>query len=184
MKKTIHMNRTTTAAVLASALLLLLVIGVASVATAGSNDTRTCCKGKAHSIHGAEATPGAKACPMMASDDRPSGHNHAAIADTVRAERVHSHELHEDIQRVAIEVTSTGYTPATIRLERGLQTELVFTRTTASRCAAEVHIPDLGVAKTALPQGEAVTIRFTPETAGTFAFLCGMDMLRGSLIVE
>jgi P-type Cu+ transporter len=119
-----------------------------------------------------------------AGETSPDHAHLAAAADTVRAERVHSHDQHVDVQRVSIEVTSGGYVPGAILLERGLPAELVFTRTTGSGCAAEVHIPELGVAKTALPQDEAVTVRFTPEKAGTFAFLCGMDMLRGTLIVE
>jgi hypothetical protein len=45
-------------------------------------------------------------------------------------------------------------------------------------------LPDLGVEKTDLPLGEAVTIEVTPEEAGTFRFACGMDMVRGTILVK
>jgi hypothetical protein len=185
MKATRPTTLLASGALLASALLFLLVVGLATAAEANATHKPACCKGKVAGTETSHAMHAGKACPMKNSgDDKHLVHGPSALAaDTVRAERVHSHELHEDVQRAAIEVTSSGYTPATIRLERGLPAELVFTRTTASGCTAEVHIPEVGVAKTALPQGEAVTVLFTPGTSGAFAFLCGMDMLRGTLIV-
>jgi plastocyanin domain-containing protein len=88
-----------------------------------------------------------------------------------------------DVRKVSIEVTSSGFAPDTVRLAAGAPAELIFTRTTSSGCASQVHIPDLGIGKTPLPQGEPVTIRVAPEEAGTFAFLCAMNMLRGTIIV-
>lgn len=102
----------------------------------------------------------------------------------VRAERVHSHETHDDVQRAEITVLPGGYEPAAVVLEAGLPAELVFTRPADAGCGNEVQIPDFGVEKTALPVGEAVTVRFVPEEPGTYAFTCGMNMLRGTLIVE
>jgi len=103
---------------------------------------------------------------------------------TVRAERVHSHETHADVQRVAIQVTASGYEPSVLLLEAGVPAELVFTRPDAAGCGDAVQIPALGVGRTALPVGEPVTIRVTPGEPGTYPFYCGMDMLRGELVVE
>lgn len=108
----------------------------------------------------------------------------AQSTDAVRAERVHSHETHGEVQRAAITVTPRKYAPSAVVLAAGIPAELVFTRPEAGGCGDEVHVPDLGVEKTALPVGEAVTIRFTPAEPGTYEFLCGMNMLRGELIVE
>lgn len=102
----------------------------------------------------------------------------------VRAERVHSHVTHAEVQRAEITVLAGGYAPATVVLEAGIPAELVFTRPADAGCGGEVQIPDLDVGKTALPVGEAVTVRFTPEAPGTYAFVCGMNMLRGTLVVE
>jgi plastocyanin domain-containing protein len=36
----------------------------------------------------------------------------------------------------------------------------------------------------ALPLNEPVTIEFTPEEAGEVAFACGMNMLKGVVVVQ
>jgi P-type Cu+ transporter len=88
-----------------------------------------------------------------------------------------------DIRRVSIEATGKGFAPDTVRLPVGAPADLVFTRTTSSGCMAQVHIPDLGIGKTALVLGEPVVIRVMPERAGSYEFRCGMDMHRGVIIV-
>jgi plastocyanin domain-containing protein len=55
-------------------------------------------------------------------------------------------------------------------------------RKTDETCAKEVVIKDYGVNRK-LPLNEPVTIEFTPRK-GDFTFACGMDMLKGKLIVE
>jgi P-type Cu+ transporter len=89
-----------------------------------------------------------------------------------------------EVQRISIEATARGFVPDTVTLTAGVPAELVFTRTTPSGCAALVHIPDFAVPKTALPQGEAVTISIKPTAAGVHEFRCGMDMLRGVIVVK
>jgi P-type Cu+ transporter len=88
-----------------------------------------------------------------------------------------------DVRRVSIEATGKGFAPDTVRLPVGAPADLVFTRTTSSGCMAQVHIPDLGIGKTALTLNEPVVIRVTPEKAGSYEFRCGMDMHRGVIIV-
>ncbi len=43
--------------------------------------------------------------------------------------------------------------------------------------------PSLAI-KRALPLNEAVIIETTPEKGGPLEFACGMNMLRGSVVVE
>jgi plastocyanin domain-containing protein len=88
-----------------------------------------------------------------------------------------------DIRRVSIEATGKGFAPDTVRLPVGAPADLVFTRTTSSGCMAQVHIPDLGIGKTALTLNEPVVIRVTPAKPGAYEFRCGMDMRRGVIIV-
>lgn len=76
-----------------------------------------------------------------------------------------------------------GYSPASVQLRRGVPARLVFDRQEASRCSEELLIPALGV-KQVLPQGEQTVIEFTPREIGTFAFTCGMRMLRGEIVVS
>jgi plastocyanin domain-containing protein len=89
-----------------------------------------------------------------------------------------------DTVLVHIEAGSAGFAPDTVRLVAGRPANIVFTRTATSSCMAEVHIPDLGVGKTLLPQGQPVTIRVVPVAAGAYEFRCGMNMRRGTIIVR
>jgi plastocyanin domain-containing protein len=59
----------------------------------------------------------------------------------------------------------------------------VFDRKDSSSCSEEVVFPDFGVRKF-LPTGEKTTIEITPPKPGRYEFMCGMSMLRGTLIAE
>jgi hypothetical protein len=87
------------------------------------------------------------------------------------------------IQSVKIAVTAQGFEPAKVTLRAGVPVRLVFTRTTDKTCATEVVFPSLGV-KRALPFDEAVTIEFTPDKTGDIAFACGMNMLKGAVVIQ
>ena len=76
-----------------------------------------------------------------------------------------------------------GYSPATITAERGKPVRLTFLREEASPCSEAVVFERLG-ARTALPQGQPVTVELTPEEPGSYAFGCEMGMYRGTLVVE
>lgn len=76
-----------------------------------------------------------------------------------------------------------GYSPATIRARAGAPLRLVFDRKDNSSCTEEVVFPDFGVRKF-LPTGQRTTIEITPPKPGRYEFMCGMSMVRGTLIAE
>lgn len=76
-----------------------------------------------------------------------------------------------------------GYDPATVHVRRGTPVRLTFDRREASGCSEEVVIPDFGIRRF-LPAHEKTAVEFTPTTAGTVEFTCGMGMLRGRIVVE
>lgn len=80
-------------------------------------------------------------------------------------------------------VVDGGYSPATIRARSGEQLRLVFDRKDTSSCSEEVVFPDFGVRRF-LPHGERTTIEITPPAPGRYEFMCGMSMLRGTVIAE
>ena len=80
-------------------------------------------------------------------------------------------------------VVKGGYSPAEIRVRRGLPVRLVFDRQETSGCSEEIVFPEFGIRKY-LPANHKTSIEFTPDHAGTFEFTCGMSMLRGKLVVE
>ena len=84
---------------------------------------------------------------------------------------------------VAIAVDSSGFNPGTVNAKAGEQLDLVFTRTTEKTCGTEVVIASTGK-KYDLPLNEPVAVAFNAEKAGTVGFACGMDMLKGSIVVE
>lgn len=76
-----------------------------------------------------------------------------------------------------------GYAPSTVRVPAGSTTRLIFDRKDNSSCSEEVVFPDFSIRKY-LPTGKRTTIEVTPPSPGRYEFMCGMSMLRGTLIAE
>ena len=85
-------------------------------------------------------------------------------------------------QEVEVEVRG-AYSPDRVEVEQGRQVRLTFTRREANACTAQVVFPDFGIVKD-LPVGRAVPIDIRPERPGEYEFHCGMNMVRGRLIVK
>jgi P-type Cu+ transporter len=79
-------------------------------------------------------------------------------------------------------VVKGGYAPDVIRVRRGVPVQLVFDRQEEGECSSRVILPDLQIAKS-LPAHTKTTIAFTPTTVGELGFSCGMNMLRGRVVV-
>ncbi len=73
-------------------------------------------------------------------------------------------------QEVAITVKG-GYTPDVIVVQKGRPVRLTFTRQESSACSEKVLFPDFNQ-NALLPEGEQVTLEFTPDKAGEFGFQC------------
>ena len=86
------------------------------------------------------------------------------------------------VQRVRVTVRG-GYRPDVVRVRQGIPVEILFDRQESGDCTSRVVFADFGVNAT-LPADRAVPVRFTPNRAGSFAFACGMNMVRGTLVVE
>lgn len=76
-----------------------------------------------------------------------------------------------------------GYSPAKVNARAGEPLRLVFDRQETSGCSAELLIPAFGVRQT-LPAFESTGVEITPDAPGEYEFTCGMNMLRGSIVVE
>ncbi|MFI9201610.1 heavy metal translocating P-type ATPase [Streptomyces sp. NPDC053048] len=86
------------------------------------------------------------------------------------------------VQRAEVTVRG-GYSPDVIMLRQGIPAELVFDRQETGECTSRVVFPDLHVSA-ALPAFTRTTVRLEPDRAGSFGFACGMNMIRGTLLVE
>jgi plastocyanin domain-containing protein len=85
-------------------------------------------------------------------------------------------------QEVAV-IVKGGYTPDVIVVKAGQPVRLHFTRQESAACSERVLFPDFNQ-NALLPEGEEVTLEFTPEKSGEYGFQCQMGMFRGKLIVE
>lgn len=90
---------------------------------------------------------------------------------------------HASIQTVKVVVGERGYDPATITVHAGTPVRITFVRTTDKTCGTEVVFPSLNLRRE-LPLNQPVTIDFTPAKTGELAFVCGMNMLEGRVVVQ
>ena len=97
-------------------------------------------------------------------------------------ERTVAQEGEGGVQQVKI-VVKGGYSPDLIVVKQNRPVRLDFYRDETASCSEEVIFGDFGIARP-LPAFRTTSIEFTPDKAGEFTFTCGMNMLRGKLVVE
>ncbi|GAB3241433.1 hypothetical protein GCM10027346_36900 [Hymenobacter seoulensis] len=86
------------------------------------------------------------------------------------------------VQQVDILVQG-GYSPDVIEVKRGQPVQLNFYRAEENTCSEQVLLPDFSIRRD-LPAFQTTLVELLPQQAGTFAFTCGMGMLRGQLVVK
>jgi len=73
--------------------------------------------------------------------------------------------------------------PARVTIPANQAVDLVFIRRVEETCGTDVVIPDLGISRD-LPIDTRVTIRLPPQQPGEVTFACGMNMLKGTIVVQ
>jgi plastocyanin domain-containing protein len=86
-------------------------------------------------------------------------------------------------QEVQLTVTDQGFEPAEIKVQKDRPIVLTVTRKTDATCAREIVFKEIAV-KQDLPLNQAVRIELPASPTGTLNYACGMDMIKGSLIVQ
>jgi plastocyanin domain-containing protein len=86
------------------------------------------------------------------------------------------------IKTVRINISESGYAPASVSVKKGHTVRLVFYRSDANNCGEELVFPALNI-KREIPVGKQVIVTLTPKRAGEISFACGMDMYRGKILV-
>ena len=86
------------------------------------------------------------------------------------------------VQEVRV-IVKGGYTPDTIVVQAGKPVRLQFYRDETADCSERVVFEQFGVDQP-LPAFQTTAVEFTPETPGEYPFRCGMNMLKGLLVVE
>jgi plastocyanin domain-containing protein len=87
--------------------------------------------------------------------------------------------------RIPISVTEDGFAPARVKVPQGKPVTLVFERKTDKTCAKEIVL-EVGGQKIerALPLDTPVEVVVTFRQAGELTYACGMDMVRGTIVVN
>ena len=98
-----------------------------------------------------------------------------------KRKRVSASLNEKGVQEINVTVKG-GYSPDVIVVNKGMPVRLNFYRDETSSCSEQVIFGDFRIARN-LPAFKTTKIEFTPDKAGEFTFTCGMNMLRGKLIV-
>lgn len=86
------------------------------------------------------------------------------------------------VQRVTINVKG-AYDPDTVVVEAGRPVRLDFYRDETNACSEVLLFEPFGVRRE-LPAFETTAVEFTPLEPGEYEFTCGMNMMRGRVVVE
>jgi plastocyanin domain-containing protein len=76
-----------------------------------------------------------------------------------------------------------GYSPDVVVVKQGRPVRLDFYRDETASCSEQVVFGDFGIARD-LPAFKTTSIELTPQQPGEFTWTCGMNMLRGKLVVQ
>lgn len=85
------------------------------------------------------------------------------------------------VQEIMVTVKG-GYTPNVIVVKQGKPVRLDFYRDETASCSEQVIFGDFGIVKD-LPAFRTTPIEINPDKPGEFTFTCGMNMMRGKLVV-
>ena len=86
-------------------------------------------------------------------------------------------------QEVHLTVTDAGFEPAQITVAKDRPITLSVTRKTDQTCAREIVFKEIDL-KRDLPLNQEVRIELPARSSGTLNYACGMDMIKGSLVVQ
>ncbi len=91
-----------------------------------------------------------------------------------------------DPSKIQISVTEKGFEPESVDVPAGKPVTLVFTRKTDKTCAKEVILTmdDGKKIEKALPLDQPVELATTFSKAGKLGYACGMDMIKGTIVVN
>ena len=94
----------------------------------------------------------------------------------------HRAELDNGVQVIHVTVKG-GYSPDLIRVVADVPVRIMFDRQETGDCSSRVLIPEFRVNQS-LPAFATTAVEFVPATPGEYEFVCGMNMIRGQILVE
>ncbi len=95
--------------------------------------------------------------------------------------KYHQAELAEGVQIIRVTVKG-GYSPDVIQVAPGVPVRILFDRQESGDCSSRVVFPDFHVNQV-LPAYATTAVEFLPQEPGEYEFACGMNMIRGRILV-
>jgi plastocyanin domain-containing protein len=92
--------------------------------------------------------------------------------------------IDDGVQVLEILVTPQGFEPASVAVDAREPVRMIFTRTAPEACGEAIQIPVVGIATAPLAVGIPAEVEYRPDQAGVFQFVCGVDTLRGRLVIN
>ncbi len=86
-------------------------------------------------------------------------------------------------KEIQVAVTDMGFDPKEVVIKKGQSAVLVMTRKSDNTCATEAVFAETGK-KYDLPLNVAVRIDLTGVSPGTVHYACGMNMEKGTVVIE
>lgn len=80
-------------------------------------------------------------------------------------------------------VSENGFMPQEISYKQGQPLKLAFYRADDKNCGSEIVFKDLNIKKK-LPVGKVVLVDIPTDKANKFSFACGMDLMKGKIVVQ
>lgn len=113
----------------------------------------------------------------------PAVEGHAASGEAAAVHQAPGPDTPLPAHAIRVDVGREGFTPSRVPVKAGQSVQLAFRRTEEGGCGDRVVFPALQLTR-ALPLGQTVQVQVLAPREGELAFTCGMDMLRGALVVK
>ena len=88
-----------------------------------------------------------------------------------------------DVQQVNLKISGGDYQPASISVKPGKQIRLTVTRDDKPTCGEILVIPSANI-RQEIPVNQTVAVDIPPQQSGKLEFTCGMNMMKGTIVVE
>jgi len=111
-----------------------------------------------------------------------SGVKTSVVSEKESGQTVGNNADDKNFQVVEMHILSSGFSPSTLRLKKGVPVRWKIFGDQVSSCTNKIIVPSLNISKK-ISNGENV-VEFTPDTVGEIPFSCWMGMVRGKFIVE
>lgn len=106
-----------------------------------------------------------------------------AATSSTRSDVTTSVSIPANAQKVDISLPE-GYKKGAATVKAGTPVALTFTLKSEASCGDTIVVPSANNWRKTLKIGESATVVYTPTKSGTLDFSCGMNMLKGSIVVQ